>query len=134
MGYSNIKEQINLEYKLVLPTSMYQKNNNIWAPITSLDELKKVIQEGITLKIVGIIKAKDEATATSINGSVGYTKGLITKVMQVLFLIKKSDDNNLFHAEASPNITTEQQDALDANIGRVIEENGGGKSAESVSN
>ena len=73
---------LNLEYKLVLPTSMYQKNNNIWAPITSLDELKKVIQEGITLKIVGIIKAKDEATATSINGSVGYTKGLITKVMQ----------------------------------------------------
>ena len=58
----------------------------------------------------------------------------IGKVMQVLFLIKKSDDNNLFHAEASPNITTEQQDALDANIGRVIEENGGGKSAESVSN
>ena len=73
---------LNLEYKLVLPTSMYQKNNNIWDPITSLDELKKVIQEGITLKIVGIIKAKDEATATSINGSVGYTKGLITKVMQ----------------------------------------------------
>ena len=58
----------------------------------------------------------------------------IGKVMQVLFLIKKSDDNNLFHAEASPNITTEQQDTLDANIGRVIEENGGGKSAESVSN
>ena len=73
---------LNLEYKLVLPTSMYQKNNNIWTSLTSLDELKKVIQEGITLKIVGIIKAKDEATSTSINGSVGYTKGLITKVMQ----------------------------------------------------
>ena len=113
---------LNLEYKLVLPTSMYQKNNNIWDPITSLDELKKVIQEGITLKIVGIIKAKDEATATSINGSVGYTKGLITKVMQEINnsqIVKEQTSNpsiNIFTGLAFDELNTYQDNLKKLNL------------------
>ena len=113
---------LNLEYKLVLPTSMYQKNNNIWAPITSLDELKKVIQEGITLKIVGIIKAKDEATATSINGSVGYTKGLITKVMQEINnsqIVKEQTSNpsiNIFTGLEFDELNTYQDNLKKLNL------------------
>lgn len=113
---------LNLEYKLVLPTSMYQKNNNIWAPITSLDELKKVIQEGITLKIVGIIKAKDEATSTSINGSVGYTKGLITKVMQEINnsqIVKEQTSNpsiNIFTGLEFDELNTYQDNLKKLNL------------------
>ena len=36
----------------------------------------------------------------------------INKVIQVLYLIKRSEDNNLFHAKASPNITSEQDKVL----------------------
>lgn len=34
------------------------------------------------------------------------------KVTQTLFLVKKDEDKTLFHAEASPNVTTEQQEIL----------------------
>ena len=36
----------------------------------------------------------------------------VNKVIQVLYLIKRSEDNNLFHAKASPNITSEQDEVL----------------------
>lgn len=60
-----------------------------------------------------------------IDGMVYKYEKSVGKVMQTLFLIKKSDDNNLFHAEASPNVTSEQQSLIDAKIGRVIDEEQG---------
>lgn len=35
------------------------------------------------------------------------------KVVQILYLIRKSKDNNLFHAKSNPNITKEQKDVMD---------------------
>lgn len=42
-----------------------------------------------------------------------YTKDY-GKVIQVLYLIKKGEDNNLFHSKSSTNITEEQKDIMDA--------------------
>ncbi len=78
----NYEDLLNLEYKLVLPTSYYQKVNNKYIKIEDEEGIKKLIQDGMTLKIVGIIKEKEDATSLSINGSVAYNKKLIQKVMQ----------------------------------------------------
>ena len=78
----NYDDLLNLEYKLVLPTSYYQKVNNKYIKIEDEEGIKKLIQEGMTLKIVGIIKEKESATSLAINGSIAYNKKLIQKVIQ----------------------------------------------------
>ena len=75
------EELLNLEYKLVLPTSNYKKTNQGWISINTEKELQELIKKGKTLKIVGIIKANEEATNTSINGSIGYKSTLITDII-----------------------------------------------------
>ncbi len=75
------EDLLNLEYKLVLPTSYYQKVNGLWQLINTENEIKNLIKNGKTLKIVGIIKANEEATSTSINGSIGYKSSLITDLI-----------------------------------------------------
>ena len=98
----NYEDILNLEYKLVLPTSYYQKNNNTWEKITDEKDLLNLIQNGISLKIVGIIRSKDETTSTSINGSVAYNKKLIKEVMeginnsQIVLEQKNNPDINVF--------------------------------------
>ncbi len=89
-------ELLNTEYKLVLPTSLYEKKGNIWTLIDSENGVKEKVKEGITLKIVGIIKANDEATSTSINGNIGYRSSLIKKIINEINAsdIVKEQKNN----------------------------------------
>ncbi|MGM9648211.1 MAG: ATP-binding cassette domain-containing protein [Eubacteriales bacterium] len=47
------------------------------------DQASYVTQNGITLKIAGIICPKENATATSISGSIGYTKGLTDLILEM---------------------------------------------------
>ena len=67
---------IGLKYKLVLNTDYYQKQNNIWID-KSKDSIymKKVINNAIELKVVGIIKIGEDSKATT-TGVIGYTKEL----------------------------------------------------------
>ena len=74
-------EILNLEFKLVLNTDYYQKVNNNWID-KSLDKeyMKKVIDNGLTLKIVGIMKPNEESTNQT-SGEIGYTKELTEYVI-----------------------------------------------------
>ena len=45
----------------------------------NLDEL--IAQKGIELKISGIVRPREDATATSISGAIGYTKALTDKIL-----------------------------------------------------
>jgi len=79
-------EIIGTEFKLVLNTDYYQKQGNIWIDkSTDTTYMKKVIDNGLTLKIVGIIKPNEESSNQT-SGEVGYTKELtdyvITKVRE----------------------------------------------------
>ena len=87
---------LNLEYKLVLPTDLYEKKGNYYQEISTIDKLKDVVKKGISLKIVGIIRGNEEATSTSINGSVGYQASLIKKMIALIneSEIVKDQQNN----------------------------------------
>ncbi len=65
---------LNLKYKLVLPNQMYTKQGSIWVEKdTEGEALKQIVDEGIELNVVGILRPKDSASATSISGAIAYS-------------------------------------------------------------
>ena len=79
-------EIIGTEFKLILNTDYYEKQENIWVDkSTNSLYMKKVIDNGLTLKIVGIMKPNEESSNQT-SGEIGYTKELteyvISKVIE----------------------------------------------------
>ncbi len=80
------------EFKVFLPTQLYQKNatggyTDLTKTEKGLDYLYKG-KTGITLKISGIIRQKEDASANMLTGALGYTCDL-TK--ELLALVENSD-------------------------------------------
>ena len=74
-------ELLNKEFKLVLNTDCYQKQGNVWIDkFNDYNYMKKVIDNGVTLKIVGIIKPSEESNNYE-SGTIGYTKDLTNYVI-----------------------------------------------------
>jgi len=74
-------EILDTNYKLVLNTDYYVKENGIWKDKSNdILHIKKIAAEGIDLKIVGIIKPS-EGSNLSITNGVGYTKELTEYVI-----------------------------------------------------
>ena len=72
-------EILKTEFSLVLPADYYQKNEEtgMWEDMRYEDEyMEKLVQDGVRLKICGIVRPSEEATATSITGAIGYTHAL----------------------------------------------------------
>lgn len=67
---------VGTTYKLILNTSFYQKDGNIWVNKYDLEDL---YNNGTELKVVGVLKTREGATATS--GYIGYTHKLTEYVI-----------------------------------------------------
>ena len=81
---------LDLEYKLVLNTDKYVKENNIWIDKSSdLTYMKNVVNNSETIKVVGIIRPNEEAAISSTTGGVGYTSEL-TK-----YIIEGNNESNI---------------------------------------
>ena len=67
---------LNTDYKLVLNSDYYKKENGVWVDKSNdLLYLSELVDNGIKLNIVGIIKPKDGSNISITNG-IGYTKEL----------------------------------------------------------
>ncbi len=78
------EDLLNLRFKVVLPSAYYRYDEATGAyknMSSSEDYVKKLIDNGIEVKVSGIIVAKDDAVATSITGVVGYTKNLVDYIV-----------------------------------------------------
>ena len=76
---------IGRTFKVVVKPDYYQLQGNVWADISSDKTLLDGIiddADTIELKVVGIIKPREDAVATSINGSMGYTYGLTEEMIK----------------------------------------------------
>ena len=74
-------EIIGTEFKLVLNTDYYQKQGNIWInKSTDNSYMKNIIDKGLTLKVVGIMKPNEESSNQT-SGEVGYTEALTEYVI-----------------------------------------------------
>ncbi|MBD5158555.1 MAG: FtsX-like permease family protein, partial [Butyrivibrio sp.] len=79
-------ELLGLTFRLVLSGDYYEYDdtNKRWNDKSSNDDyVKGLIENGTEIKIVGIIEAKEDAVATSITGSIGYTKALTDYVIDL---------------------------------------------------
>lgn len=96
-------ELLDLKFKLISPTEKYTKENEIWVDKSDDDSyMKKVVDKGVELKVVGIVRPSDEASAASISGAVGYrhdlTEYLLDKVgeSEIVKEQKNNKDTDIF--------------------------------------
>ncbi len=96
-------EILNVKFKVLLNTDYYVKEGSMW--IDKRDDekyLNNLLKEALELKVVGIIRAKDETVTTSTYGGVLYTKDLtehvINKINETAIAKEqlKKPDTNIF--------------------------------------
>jgi len=76
---------MNQTYKVVLSTDFYSYNEELgyWEDFSESETyLEKVLEDALELKVVGIVRPKADAVATSITGTVGYTKELTEYIIE----------------------------------------------------
>ena len=122
-------ELLNLQFKLLLNSDYYQKQNGLWVNKEDDDNyLKEKINNAETVKIVGIIKQNEQsAVSTSVTSGIGYTKQLKEYVVeksndaQIVKEQKENKDVNVFSGLKFPtdedtssmeNLTAEQRMAM----------------------
>lgn len=75
-------ELLNTKFKVLLNTDYYTKEGKIWIDHRSDEKyLNKLLDKALELKVVGIIKAKDETVTTNTYGGVLYTSNLTKYVI-----------------------------------------------------
>lgn len=90
----NFDELLKGEYKLILNTDYYVKvKNNYIDKSNDINYMKKIIDNGMNIKIVGILKPKNDYVA---NNVIGYKFDLIKYIIQKnrLSIIGKKQLNN----------------------------------------
>ena len=73
---------IGQKYSLVLNTSFFEKDGNTWKNIQNdKEKLKSLVDSGMELEIVGVIKIAEDTTSASSN-FIGYTHELIEDIIK----------------------------------------------------
>lgn len=77
---------LNLSFKLLLNTDYYEKDNGIWLNKSNNEEyMNEKLENSEEIKIVGIIRPKEETVATSLSsGVIGYTSKLKEYVINAI--------------------------------------------------
>ena len=82
-SYYRYEDLMNLSFNVVLACDYYEKSNMGYTDkSTDEDYLRNLIDNGIKLKVVGIVKVKESAAASSINGVVAYHHSLMEYVIK----------------------------------------------------
>ena len=94
------KDFIGLEYKILLNTDYYKKEGNIYVnAIDNENFIKDRLKDAEKIKIVGIIKPKENVTSTDDTGSVGYIKELEE------YIINKTNESEIVkYQKENPNL------------------------------
>ncbi len=75
-------ELLDLEYKLVYNSSLYEKENGHWVnKENDLSYMKNLLGKSDTLKVVGIIRPNEEAAISESTGGIGYTSDLTKHII-----------------------------------------------------
>lgn len=111
----SLDELLGLTYKLVVDSSYYElQENGFWASKKDDQEyLKKLLDKALDIKIVGIIRPKENVKATSISGAIGYTKQLTD------YIVNENSKSDVIVAQKSL-YETEQKSIFD---GSIIDDN-----------
>ncbi len=90
------EELLDLKFKLLLSPELYSKDpiTGAWKDLRE-DEilLKKAVDKGVDIKVVGIVRPNPDAASSSITGVIGYTHELME------YVIDKTNENELVKAQ-----------------------------------
>ena len=76
-------EILALEYYLFPSSAKYTKDGGVWVDASEDEEyIKGLFDDEHKLKVVGILRPNEEATATSISGNVGYLPSLMVHLIE----------------------------------------------------
>lgn len=76
------EELLNTKFKVLLNTDYYTKEGNLWVDKRSDEKyLKNLLDNALELKVVGIIKAKEETVINNTYGGVLYTSDLTKHII-----------------------------------------------------
>lgn len=74
---------LNKKFKMVLNSDCYQEENGVVVDKSKDDTyMKNIIDQGVDIKIAGILQKDDDANSASISTTIGYTKDLINYLME----------------------------------------------------
>ena len=81
-------EMLSLSYKILLNTDYYVMGESHWEDIrdneNSNEILRGIVENALEVNVVGIIRPNENAAATAINGSVGYTSALTEYILNAI--------------------------------------------------
>ncbi|GHV26058.1 ABC transporter [Clostridia bacterium] len=76
-------ELMNLSFKLVSPTDVFDKSGNGWVDRSSDDiHMKSVVDTAPVLKVVGVVRESSDGGMASMSGVVGYTSALTDYLLE----------------------------------------------------
>lgn len=110
-------ELMNLSFKLINPTDTYKYNEtyNVYESMSEDKEfMKKVYEDALELKIVGIVCAKDSNSMGSLMQGVGYTKELTEYVIKTATeseIVKKQLEDKEINVFTGKRFDDESKDA-----------------------
>ncbi len=90
------KEICDREFKVILNSDCYtlDKANGIYTDLRETDAgLKYLYDNGITLKVTGIIRPNEDAVSTMLKGSIGYTS------MLTEYVVNKAENSSAIKAQ-----------------------------------
>ena len=112
---------LNLSFKILLNAELYNKENGAWVDKSENEEyLKEKLKSAEELKVVGIIKQKEESVSSNTQGGIGYTKSLVEYVANKANetdIVKEQKDNpeiNVFTGLEFPKDEEEEDFSLDS--------------------
>ena len=77
------QDLMNLEFKLLPATDLYEKTGLFWKDRTEDPEfLAKQLEGAMQLKVVGVIRPAEGAVATSSSGTIGYRRELMQEMIR----------------------------------------------------
>ncbi|MDR0818782.1 MAG: ABC transporter ATP-binding protein/permease [Oscillospiraceae bacterium] len=79
-------ELLALTYKVIPNAAIYQRKDGLWHNMSDNKEyMRGALNNAITLKVTGIIRPKEGASATAISGNIGYLPALTKELMSKTF-------------------------------------------------
>ncbi|MGN1415584.1 MAG: ATP-binding cassette domain-containing protein [Oscillospiraceae bacterium] len=93
------EEILDLSFSLVLPTDYYKydEEKGTWEDMSEDEDfMKELVDNAPEIKVAGIIRPNEEAVATAISGSVGYTHRLSEYVVNAINnsdIVKQQKEN-----------------------------------------
>lgn len=91
---------LNKKFKMVLNSDCYQEENGVVVDKSKDDTyMKNIIDQGVDIKIAGILQKDDDANSASISTTIGYTKDLIN------YLMEKNNNSDIVNKQKeNPNV------------------------------